>query len=64
MDGVERFYDQNLKYEWERLERHRTEFAVTMRALGDYLPKPPGRSSMSAGGRDTMPSPSPTGAMR
>ncbi|MFQ6033796.1 MAG: class I SAM-dependent methyltransferase, partial [Candidatus Bipolaricaulia bacterium] len=38
---VERFYDRNPQYEWERLERHRMEFAVTMRALEDHLPRPP-----------------------
>jgi ubiquinone/menaquinone biosynthesis C-methylase UbiE len=41
MRRVERFYDENPRREWERLERHRTEFAVTMRALGEYLPPPP-----------------------
>ncbi len=38
---VESFYDNNAEREWARLESHRTEFAVTMRALSDYLPLPP-----------------------
>ena len=50
MGQVERFYDQNPEYEWERLERHRTEFAVTMRALEDYLPKPPAKILDVGGG--------------
>jgi ubiquinone/menaquinone biosynthesis C-methylase UbiE len=50
MKRVERFYDQNPQYEWERLERHRTEFAVTMRVLEDYLPKPPAKILDVGGG--------------
>lgn len=38
---VEGFYDSNAEREWARLDAHRTEFAVTMRALSDYLPTPP-----------------------
>ncbi len=38
---VEAFYDRSPDYEWNRLERHRMEFAVTMRALLDFLPPPP-----------------------
>jgi S-adenosylmethionine-dependent methyltransferase len=41
MSSVQTYYDQNAVAEWQRLERHRTEFAVTMRALGDFLPRPP-----------------------
>lgn len=41
MSKVESFYNNNAEREWERLERHRTEFAVTMRAFEDYLPRPP-----------------------
>jgi ubiquinone/menaquinone biosynthesis C-methylase UbiE len=40
MSVIQRYYDENTEYEWERLERHRTEFAVTLRALGDYFPAP------------------------
>ncbi|HKZ86676.1 MAG TPA: hypothetical protein VJ793_23845 [Anaerolineae bacterium] len=35
---VEQFYDENTQREWERLDRHRTEFAVTLRAMREYLP--------------------------
>lgn len=35
---VETYYDANPQQEWDRLERHRTEFALTMRALKRYLP--------------------------
>ena len=35
---VERYYDEHAHEEWERLERHRAELAVTLRALGEYLP--------------------------
>jgi len=41
MSKVQQFYDKGPEYEWNRLERHRMEFAVTMRALADYLPTPP-----------------------
>ncbi len=38
---VERYYDLSSLNEWERLERHRTEYAVTLRALRDHLPPAP-----------------------
>jgi S-adenosylmethionine-dependent methyltransferase len=38
---VQAFYDKNAQNEWDRLDRHRTEFAVTLRALKDYLPHLP-----------------------
>jgi ubiquinone/menaquinone biosynthesis C-methylase UbiE len=41
MNEVEQFYDGYALDEWERLESHRTEFAVTVRAFRDYLPEPP-----------------------
>ncbi len=41
MSEVESFYDNNVEREWLRLERHRTEFAVTMRVLDEYLSDPP-----------------------
>lgn len=47
---VENFYDGAAQYEWDRLERHRTEFAVTLRALKDYLPAPPARIADIGGG--------------
>ncbi len=33
MDEVQAFYDKNAQNKWDRLDRHRTEFAVTLRAL-------------------------------
>lgn len=38
---VKSYYDANPEREWARLEQHRTEFAVTMRAFSDYLPAQP-----------------------
>lgn len=39
--AVATHYNNHLQYEWERLDRHRTEFAVTLKALHTYLPLPP-----------------------
>lgn len=47
---IERMYDDRPGYEWERLERHRTEFAVTLRALEEHLPRPPARVLDCGGG--------------
>ena len=41
MSEVEALYDENAGREWQRLQRHRTEFAVTMRAMEEFLPPPP-----------------------
>ena len=41
MDKIEQFYDGAVQREWERLDRHRMEFAITLRALADHLPPPP-----------------------
>ena len=41
MDPVAQFYDENVIREWERLDRHRIVFAVTLRALAEYLPPLP-----------------------
>jgi len=38
---AEPFYDEFAPKEWERLERHRTEFAVSLRAISEFLPRPP-----------------------
>jgi S-adenosylmethionine-dependent methyltransferase len=38
---VQRMYDRQAGREWDRMDRHRTEFAVTLRTLGEYLPPPP-----------------------
>jgi S-adenosylmethionine-dependent methyltransferase len=40
---IELYYDGQLEREWQRMERHRTEFAVTLRALSRHLPPPPAR---------------------
>jgi S-adenosylmethionine-dependent methyltransferase len=41
MAEAEPFYDDYAAYEWDRLERHRTEFAVTLRAMEEFLPTAP-----------------------
>jgi S-adenosylmethionine-dependent methyltransferase len=41
MSSVEQYYNQHTTTEWQRLERHRTEFAVTLRAFTEFLPPPP-----------------------
>ena len=41
MPDVQTFYNQHAEAEWARLDRHRTEFAVTLRALREFLPPPP-----------------------
>lgn len=38
---VEEHYDESAEREWERLLSHRTEFAVTMKALDEHLVPPP-----------------------
>lgn len=38
---AESFYDAYAPKEWQRLEKHRTEFAVSLRALEEFLPQPP-----------------------
>jgi len=50
LNETEAFYDQNAQYEWDRLQRHRTEFAVTLRAFEDYLPTPPAKIADIGGG--------------
>jgi S-adenosylmethionine-dependent methyltransferase len=49
-DDQRRYYDLQPEREWARLERHRTEFAVTMRALAEHLPRPPARVLDCGGG--------------
>lgn len=43
MDRVERYYNEKADIERTRLDRHRTEFAVTLRALADFFPPPPAK---------------------
>lgn len=47
---VRRFYDAHPAYEWERMDRHRTEFAVTLRAFAEHLPPAPARILDCGGG--------------
>jgi S-adenosylmethionine-dependent methyltransferase len=37
---VESYYDGDAESEWGRLDRHRTEFAVSLRAFREFLPGP------------------------
>jgi len=51
MSKVQNFYDKNVQSEWERLGvRHRTEFAVTLRALKEFLPSAPAKVIDIGGG--------------
>ena len=47
---VERAYDQQPGREWARMDDHRTEFAVTLRALAEHLPPPSARVLDCGGG--------------
>ena len=47
---IAQYYDRDAQHEWERMERHRTEFAVTLRAMEKYLPPPPARVLDCGGG--------------
>lgn len=49
MSEIQAFYNHNAEAEWARLDRHRTEYAVTMRALDEFLQKPPA-SILDVGG--------------
>jgi len=49
-EEISRIYDSNPEYEWERLDRHRTELAVTLRALEEFLPSPPANILDCGGG--------------
>ena len=40
-DATERYYDEGAEDEWSRLDRHRIEFAVTLRTMREFLPPPP-----------------------
>jgi len=50
MPDPEPFYDQYAQREWERLARHKSEFAVTNRALQEHLPPPLARIVDIGGG--------------
>lgn len=50
MGQIEEYYDRDAQLEWERFDRHPTEFAVTRRALGDHLPPAPAKILDIGGG--------------
>lgn len=47
---IKRIYNSKPEFEWERLDRHRTEFAVTLRALDEFLPPAPAKILDCGGG--------------
>jgi SAM-dependent methyltransferase len=47
---IKRIYDSRPEYEWERMDRHRTEFAVTLRTLKENLPPAPAKILDCGGG--------------
>lgn len=49
-DVVRHYYNENAEHEWSRLETDRVEFAITMRALEDYMPPAPQRVLDIGGG--------------
>jgi S-adenosylmethionine-dependent methyltransferase len=50
MSNVEDYYDQNVQEEWDRLDRHKIEFQVTMRVLTEFLPAAPAKLIDIGGG--------------
>ncbi len=48
--AVQTLYRSAPELEWQRMERHCTEFAVTLRALGEHLPPAPARVLDCGGG--------------
>ena len=48
--AVANLYDSMSEREWARLDRHRTEFYVTLRTLCEHLPPPPARVLDCGGG--------------
>jgi S-adenosylmethionine-dependent methyltransferase len=48
--AIQRLYDSMPEREWARLDRHRTEFHITLRALRENLPPPPARVLDCGGG--------------
>ena len=47
---AESFYDSVAQQEWGRLGKHRTEFAVSLRAMCEFLPPPPASVLDNGGG--------------
>lgn len=50
LDFIRQYYDRDPQHEWQRAERHRTEFALTWKVLDAYLPSPPARILDCGGG--------------
>jgi 2-polyprenyl-3-methyl-5-hydroxy-6-metoxy-1,4-benzoquinol methylase len=50
MNSVAEYYNTDYHVEWERLDRHPVELAVTMRAFNEFLPPPPARILDVGGG--------------
>lgn len=50
MNAISQYYDRDEHDEWGRLDRHRTELAVTLRALAEYLPPAPAQILDVGGG--------------
>lgn len=50
LNKVENYYDTDPAVEWARLDRHRTEYAVTMKAMQEYLPSSPAEIADIGGG--------------
>jgi SAM-dependent methyltransferase len=50
MSTIERKYDEQPDYEWQRLERHRIEYGVTLKALAEYMPPAPASVADIGGG--------------
>jgi S-adenosylmethionine-dependent methyltransferase len=48
--AIQELYDGDPEKEWQRMDRHRTEFAVTLKALGAHLPAAPARVLDCGGG--------------
>jgi ubiquinone/menaquinone biosynthesis C-methylase UbiE len=49
-EAIQAYYRNDAEREWQRMERHRTEFAVTLRALEAHLPPTPARVLDCGGG--------------
>jgi len=41
MEDVQKYYDKIVEDEFQRLNRHRTEYYVTLRCFEEYMPNPP-----------------------
>ncbi|HOU11736.1 MAG TPA: methyltransferase domain-containing protein [Anaerolineae bacterium] len=50
LNAVQNLYRSDAEREWQRMDRHRTEFAVTLRALDAHLPPAPAHVLDCGGG--------------